>query len=188
MTDVSMENLVHGGWERRHAYGRRVHILDNLYLLTALARLSGKEVRHPEMTSILRSIYEALLVSVVGQEFPRVRAEVPTRMEDLHPAEGIFRGAVLDPQTQVVIVDVVRAGIVPAQTCFEMLCSVLPPDNVRLDHLSMSRVSARPTPCGGSARYPRTRGSPKARASSAGPHAGRRTRPCEPDERRDRPS
>lgn len=141
MTDVSSENLVHGGWERKHAYGRRVHILDNLYLLTALARLSGKEVRHPEMTRILRSIYEALLVSVVGQEFPRVRAEIPTRMQDLHPDEGVFRGAVLDPATQVVIVDVVRAGIVPAQTCFEMLTCVLPDQNVRLDHLSMARVS-----------------------------------------------
>ena len=141
MTDVSMENLVHGGWEREHRYGRRVHILDNLYLLTALARLSGKQVRHPEMPGILRSIYQALLVSVVGQEFPRVRAEQPTRMVDQHPSEGVFRGAILDPATRVVIVDVVRAGIVPSQTCFEMLTSVLPDVNVRLDHLSMARIS-----------------------------------------------
>ena len=53
----------------------------------------------------------------------------------------MYRGEVLDPRTRVVIVDVVRAGIVPAQTCFEMLCSVLPDENVRLDHLTMARVS-----------------------------------------------
>jgi len=129
------------GWERPHAYGPNVHLLDNVYLLTALARLSSKDVRHPEMTSILRDVYRTLLVNVVGHEFPRVARATETRMVDAHPDHGVYRGEVLDPQTRVVVVDVVRAGILPSQTCFEMLCSVLPPENVRLDHLSMSRVS-----------------------------------------------
>ena len=130
-----------GGWERDHAYGPNVHILDNVYLLTALARLSGTEVRHPEMTSIVRDVYKAMLVAVVGREFPRVRGEVDTRMAELHPREGVYRGDVLDLATKVVIVDVVRAGILPAQTCFEALTSVLPDDHVRLDHLTMARVA-----------------------------------------------
>ena len=62
-------------------------------------------------------------------------------MAELHPAEGVYRGPVLDPRTRVVIVDVIRAGIVPAQVCFEMLNSVLPSENVRLDHLTMSRLA-----------------------------------------------
>ncbi|MCK6448344.1 MAG: uracil phosphoribosyltransferase [Planctomycetes bacterium] len=128
-------------WELEHRYGPRVHVLDNLYLLSALARLSSPHVRHPEMTAILRSIYQALLVAVAGREFPRIAAEVPTRMQELHPKEGVFKGEVLDPATRVVVVDVIRAGIVPSQTCFEMLTSVLPPENVRLDHLNMARVS-----------------------------------------------
>ncbi|MCE9595663.1 MAG: uracil phosphoribosyltransferase [Planctomycetes bacterium] len=128
-------------WELEHRYGPRVHVLDNLYLLSALARLSSPEVRHPEMTSILRSIYQALLVAVSGREFPRIDAEVPTRMRALHPKEGVWRGGVFDPATCVVVVDIIRAGIVPSQTCFEALTSVLPPDNVRLDHLNMARVS-----------------------------------------------
>jgi uracil phosphoribosyltransferase len=112
-----------------------------VYLLTALARLSGLEVRHPEMTCIVRDVYRALMMTVAGQEFPRIAAEVPTRMARDHAEAGVYRGEVLDPRTQVVIVDVVRAGIVPAQTCFELLCSVLPDEHVRLDHLTMARVS-----------------------------------------------
>ena len=130
-----------GGWERGHGYGPKVHILDNVYLLTALARLSGTDVRHPEMTSIVRDVYKALMVTVAGQEFPRVLGEIKTRMSEQHPLEGVYRGEVLDPSTRVVIVDVVRAGILPSQTCFEMLTSVLPDENVRLDHLTMARVS-----------------------------------------------
>ena len=49
---VEREARIHGGWEREHRYGPNVHLLDNVYLLTALARLSGPDVRHPEMTSI----------------------------------------------------------------------------------------------------------------------------------------
>jgi uracil phosphoribosyltransferase len=138
---VAREARFHGGWEREHRYGPKVHLLDNVYLLTALARLSGPAVRHPEMTSIVRDVYRALLVAVAGREFPRAPGELPTRMAELHPAEGVYRGDVLDPATRVVIVDVVRAGILPAQTCFEMLTSVLPDDQVRLDHLTLARVS-----------------------------------------------
>ena len=130
-----------GAWEREHRYGAQVHLLDNRFLLTALARLSSPEVRHPEMTAILRQVYQTMLVNVAGREFPSVRAEVPTRMVADHPVEGVYRGTVLDPRTRVVIVDVIRAGIVPSQTCFEMLTSVLPPENVRLDHLTLARVS-----------------------------------------------
>jgi uracil phosphoribosyltransferase len=129
------------GWELEHRYGSRVHILDNLFLLTALARLGGKHVRHPEMTATLRGIYQIMLATVAGHELPRVQSEIPTRMADQHPREGVYRGAVVDPATRIVIVDIIRAGIVPSQACFEMLTSVLPDDNVRLDHLNMARIS-----------------------------------------------
>ena len=130
-----------GGWEVEHSYGERVHILDNTHLLTLLARLSGTDVAHPELPALVRTVYRGLLMNVCGNELPRIEAAVPTRMADAHPKEGVYRGPVLDPATQVVIVDIVRAGIVPSQTCFEMLCSVLPSENVRLDHLSMQRVA-----------------------------------------------
>lgn len=130
-----------GGWELEHRYGPRVHLLDNLYLLTALARLGGKRIRHPEMTGTLRRIYQIMLANVAGHDLPRVEIEEPTRMSDAHPREGVYRGPVLDPATKVVVVDVIRAGIVPSQVCFEMLTAVLPEENVRLDHLNMARRS-----------------------------------------------
>ena len=136
MTDRSFAE-----WELPHGYGERVHLLKNLWLQTALARLSSPEVRHPEMTYVLRSIYSTLLVKAAGDEFPQIVGETKTRMAEMHPEEGWYRGPVLDPSTEVVIVDVVRAGIVPSQVCFEMLTAVLPDPNVRLDHLQMGRVS-----------------------------------------------
>ena len=41
------------GWEVEHAYGERVHILDNTYLLTLLACLSGKDAGHPELPALI---------------------------------------------------------------------------------------------------------------------------------------
>jgi uracil phosphoribosyltransferase len=60
-------------------------------------------------------------------------------MAAAHPARGVYRGPVLDPATQVVVVDVVRAGIVPAQVCFEQLIALLSEKSVRLDHMNMAR-------------------------------------------------
>lgn len=128
-------------WELPHAYGERVHILDNAHLLTVLARLSGDGAAHPELPELVRTLYRGLLLAVCGRELPRVLAEIPTRMAAAHPRAGVYRGPILDPATRVVVADVVRGGIVPAQTCFELLCSVLPPAHVRLDHLAMQRVA-----------------------------------------------
>jgi uracil phosphoribosyltransferase len=55
--------------------------------------------------------------------------------------EGVFRGEVVDPDTQVVCVDVARAGMLPAQVCFDALNHVLNPSGVRQDHLIMNRVT-----------------------------------------------
>lgn len=130
-----------GGWELAHAYGPRVHVLDNVHLLTLLARASSPDVHHDQLTALVRTIYRGLLFAATGRELARIETAVPTRMAADHPVEGVYRGQVLDPATRAVIVDIVRGGIIPSQTCFEMLCRVLPPEHVRLDHLSMQRVS-----------------------------------------------
>ena len=124
-----------------HGYGTRVTILDNAFLSTILARLGSPRIGHPEMVFALRILYQALLVNVAGREFSRISGEVPTRMATAHPAEGVYRGPLLDPGTNVVIADVIRAGLVPSQVCFEMLNSALPTVRVRLDHLTLARRS-----------------------------------------------
>lgn len=129
------------GWEREHRYGERVHLLDNVYLLSALARIGSPDVAHRDLMALLRSVYQTLLVVSCGRELPRVSGETPTRMAADHPDRGIYRGEVFDPNVDVVVVDVIRAGIVPSQVCFELMTALLPAERVRHDHLTMARLS-----------------------------------------------
>jgi len=128
-------------WELTHRYGERVHILDNVYLLSALARIGSPNVAHRDLMALLRSVYQTLLTVACGRELPRVTAHVPSRMAQTHKERGIYKGPVFDPSTNVVVVDVIRAGIVPSQVCFELLTAVLSEQRVRLDHLNMARQS-----------------------------------------------
>ncbi|MGH7151999.1 MAG: uracil phosphoribosyltransferase [Planctomycetota bacterium] len=131
-----------GGWEIAHRYGPEVHILNNRFLHSVLARLGGTQVRHPEINELLRVVYRAMTVTVAGRELPTVGGVVPTRMIERTEA-GVYRGEILDRDTRVVVVSVIRAGIIPSQVCFDMLNGVLEPANVRLDHLHMGRRTDR---------------------------------------------
>lgn len=130
-----------GYGELEHRYGPRVHILDNPLLATALAHLSSPKVSHAELMGHLRMIYRTLCVHACGCELPTAAAQATTRMAERHPDAGVWRGTALDTTHEVVVCDVVRGGIVPSQICFEMLNTLLPEQNVRLDHLTMARVS-----------------------------------------------
>lgn len=127
------------GFELAHGYGERVHILDNLYLNAALARIGSPATPLYEVIGLVRSVYRTLMV-LASRELPSRSVEVPTRMAAKHPREAAFRGPCLDPSQAVVICDILRAGLVPSQTIFESLIAVLPSERVRLDHLNMARV------------------------------------------------
>lgn len=129
------------GWELEHRYGPRVHVLDNVYLLSALARIGSPEVAHRDLMALLRSVYQTLVMTACGRELPRVEAAVPSRMAAAHPEQGVYRGPVFDPGVEIVVVDIIRAGIVPSQVCFELLTAVHPERRLRLDHLTMARRS-----------------------------------------------
>lgn len=129
------------GWELAHRYGERVHVLDNVYLLSALARIGSPNVAHRDLMVLLRHVYQTLLMTACGRELPRVKVEEPTRMAAVQPQRGVYRGAVFDPNASLVVVDIIRAGIVPSQVCYELLTAVLSEKRVRLDHLTMARKS-----------------------------------------------
>ncbi|HET6201422.1 MAG TPA: uracil phosphoribosyltransferase [Planctomycetota bacterium] len=131
-----------GGWEIAHRYGPQVHILNNRFLHSVLARLGGTQVRHPEINELLRVVYRAMTVTVAGRELPTVEGAVPTRMIETTEA-GVYRGEILDRDTRVVVVSVIRAGIIPSQVGFDMLNMVLDPGHVRLDHFHMARRTNR---------------------------------------------
>ncbi|QDU69343.1 uracil phosphoribosyltransferase [Engelhardtia mirabilis] len=133
--------LIRRAGEREHYYGERVHLVDNALIQSAIARLGNGDSRRAELYRLLELVYHSLAVEALGNELPRARVEVSTRMQEFHPAEGVFRGEALDPSHSVVVVDVIRGGIVPAQIVFEMLTAVLPDACTRLDHLNMARIS-----------------------------------------------
>jgi len=121
-----------------HAYGPRVHLAGGSFVSTALARASTEEISRTDLLALVRSVYEVLLASAL-EDFPQAPAEVPTRMSDKHPSKGIWRGNAAVDGGAIVICDVIRAGIVPAQLCFERLSQLLPHADVRLDHLNIAR-------------------------------------------------
>lgn len=125
----------------KHAYGERVYIQDDALSATLLARLSSADTPHPELMAVLRAAYQHLGMQAFGMSLSACEAEIPTRMLALQPDAGVWRGMLLDPSERVVVLDIMRGGIVPAQTLFELLTLVLPLDSLRLDHLDMARIS-----------------------------------------------
>lgn len=140
MTDIgySGEGLVNG--ELQHRYGDRVHILADAYHLSLLATLSSDRTTQPEINHLVTALYRDLVAIVLARELPTIEVATPTRMI-AHTPQGVYRGRVVDPATRVVCVDIARAGMLPAQVCFDALNHVLDPPGVRQDHLIMNRVT-----------------------------------------------
>ena len=126
--------------ERPHEYGERVHILGDAFSLSMLGRLCSAESTQPEFNRLISELYRHLFVRVVNTVFPTKVVEIDTRMKELDDA-GTFRGRTLDPETPLVVVDVARAGILPAQVCYDLANSLFNPQNVRQDHLVMARTT-----------------------------------------------
>jgi uracil phosphoribosyltransferase len=124
---------------RVHRYGPDVHLLEDPYMLSLLARIGAPETDTDVLPGLVRSAYQRLLQAFFDREFPVVRDRVETRMAATEP-RAFYEGPRLCQTTRLVICSVIRAGILPSQTCYETACEVLPADNVRLDFLNMSRV------------------------------------------------
>ena len=125
--------------EIEHQYGDRVHILDDPFLTTQLARLCTDEVIQPEFNQLISTLYTSLIRTVINTVYPLESVEMKTRMHAVTP-RGVFRGDVVDRNTASVVVDIARAGILPSQICFDTLNGILNPDVVRQDHLIMART------------------------------------------------
>ena len=122
-----------------HRYGPDVHLLDDPFLATLLARIGSPDVSTAELPGLVRSAYARLCQEVLAREFPVRSVRSPTRMTASEP-RAFVAGPQLCRDTRLVVTAVIRAGILPAQVCYEAASEVLPPANVRLDFLNMSRV------------------------------------------------
>jgi uracil phosphoribosyltransferase len=121
-----------------HHYGSHVHVLSNPFLFTCLAKLCAPETEQPLVNQLLHTLYGEMVRTVVNVEFPQVEAVLTSRMKASHP-EGEYQGRILDPKTEVVCVNLARAGTVPSQICFDAFNYLLEPKGVRQDHISINR-------------------------------------------------
>lgn len=126
--------------ELPHHYGDGVHLLSDPVLLTQLGRLCRPETLQPEITYLVRDLYESLVRVVMAAELPRRVGELRTRMFSSTP-EGVWSGSMIDPHARVVTVGIARAGTQPSQVAFEALTRLVSPDAVRQDHVYMNRVT-----------------------------------------------
>ncbi|MEZ4471658.1 MAG: uracil phosphoribosyltransferase [bacterium] len=126
--------------EIEHRYGEGVHILDDPFLTTQLARLCAPATTQPLFNALIRQLYTSLIRAVINVEFPRVEVALDTRMRATTEA-GVFRGRIIDRDAPTVVVDIARAGILPSQVCYDTLNSILNPAVVRQDHLIVARTT-----------------------------------------------
>jgi uracil phosphoribosyltransferase len=124
--------------EIEHKYGPNVHIVNDPYLFTTLARLCQPQCEQPLVNALLDTLYRELVKAVVNAEFPLLEENLQTRMHQYHP-EGEFQAPLIDPNVRVVCVSLARAGIVPSQICYDAFNYMLKPSGVRQDHISINR-------------------------------------------------
>lgn len=124
--------------ERKHHYGSFFHWVGDPFHDRLLARFCSEDATQPEVGRLAVSLTRALLNSAVNRCFPTVREQVRTRMATVHK-EAVFEAELLDSKVKAVVVDLMRAGIVPSQICFEDLHSILSPKNIRQDHILLNR-------------------------------------------------
>lgn len=126
--------------ELEHRYGPAVHLLSDPYQLSLLARIGSPDTGTELVSGLVRSAYRHLFGQVLAAEFPTVEDSVKTRMAATEP-RGVYEGPRFCQRTKLVLCAVIRAGILPAQICYELACEVLSPANVRLDFLNLSRTT-----------------------------------------------
>ncbi len=124
-----------------HAYGNNIHILDDACLSTWLTRLSAPETRQPVVNDLIRYLYQRLLTMVVSREFPAQTVETRTRMSEVHPDQRLT-AQILEPKQRVITVNLARAGTLPSQICYDLLNTLVNPEQVRQDHILASRLTA----------------------------------------------
>ena len=145
--------------EVEHNYGPNIHILAHPHLLSLLATLCSPNTHQPVINELIKRIYTSLIDLVANAEFPRRTVSAPTRMAEFHP-EGVYQGVVIDPTIKVVTVNIARAGTLPSHVCYEALNYLLPPKQVRQDHISISRQTDQKDKVTGSAVFGHKIGGP----------------------------
>jgi uracil phosphoribosyltransferase len=140
IVDIAYEHLPTRELELAHAYGANIHILADPFLLTHLAFLCAETTTQPAINDTVRDLYRYLIKAVLNGEFPRAVHATRTRMAATS-ARGTWIGEILDTHVRAVVVNIMRAGTLPSQVCYDFLNKTLTPELVRQDHVVMSRLT-----------------------------------------------
>ncbi|MBK8978226.1 MAG: uracil phosphoribosyltransferase [Planctomycetes bacterium] len=124
--------------DEAHAYGPRLRVLAEPTLRSVLARIGHPSTGTAELPGLVRTAYARLTFAALDEHFPSGDGRTPTRMTASEP-RAVYSGPLLRADTRLVVCAVIRAGLLPAQVCYEIACQVLPPEHVRLDFLNLSR-------------------------------------------------
>ena len=126
--------------EKAHRYGKNVHLLNDPSHEKMLAHFCNEKVVQPEASRLVRRLSEFLISQAIGYLFPRSKQVVKTRMLALHK-EASFEADLIDSSSKAVVVDLMRAGILPSQVIYEFLHEILPASHLRQDHLLLNRMT-----------------------------------------------
>ena len=126
--------------ELKHAYGSNIHIMNDLFALTNLAFLCQEKTIQPSINNIICDLYQYLIKVVLNNEFPRIVQSFITRMSSIS-SDSVWTGQVINKNTKTITVNILRAGSLPSQVCFDCLNKILDPKLVRQDHMVMSRIT-----------------------------------------------
>jgi uracil phosphoribosyltransferase len=125
--------------EREHGYGEQVHILNDPYLLTLSAQLSDPATGQPQFNEIVVAMYRALFRETANHFLRSKHRRQKTRLHADHP-QAVIEAPLIDPNQKVVLVDLTRAGIVPAMVGLDFYSRLLAPSGVRVDHIYIGRT------------------------------------------------
>ncbi len=121
-----------------HGYGPNVHLVRDAWAASAVARISAPGPADVVFHALLTRCFQRLLYAA-ADHLPTREVRVPTRMTEHHP-DVRLEARILAPQP-VVIVDLARAGMLPAHILQAELLLLLDPLSIRVDHVYMQRTS-----------------------------------------------
>lgn len=124
--------------EYPHQYGENVHILADPVLIHLTTLLSSEHTKPEQLPNLIRNITRILLYNSLTLIAPVQLSEVRSHMAKTTP-QGVFSCVTLDTTQSYVVVSLARAGIVPAQLCYEELQSLVGSSHVRQDHFLCER-------------------------------------------------
>lgn len=123
-----------------HHYGPRFHLVQNVFLETLLTKLCLPETKQPAINHLISELYRGLIQTAVNTLLPTETKDFKTRMAEIHPS-ALLSAQIFDETTRAVCVNLARAGTYPSHICYDFLHNILPPENLRQDHIFAARMT-----------------------------------------------